>query len=125
MKKYAIIFIVIIWLIIFSVAVRHCQMQPNPCGGGQQLESPDSKYLAGASLMHEKYFWGNEREYYEFRVEDKEDFTKVIKKIQMDIPEGQVPFQMRSNAKIIFWAEDSSEVTYIFQDIELKLKINP
>ena len=116
----------VLLLLIFSALVvavavhRFIQIAPYPMGGGQHLESPNGKYEAHATSLYDEDFWGQSRSYYEFEIRHKEN-SRSIRTARIDHLAGQDPFPMREGKRIIAWSADSTEATYAFQGMELRL----
>ena len=109
-------------LIAGAAAWRWVQVLPYPLGSGQYQVSPDGRYEAHASEMHDEGFWGSERDYYELSVLDKSSH-KSIRTVRMDPIPGEPMLPMRSDQQVIAWAEDSKSVTFSLQGIELKIDL--
>jgi hypothetical protein len=123
MKKIVLIAMVV--LLLLAAAWRWVYILPYPLGGGQYQASPDGKFEAHASNLTDKTFWGGERHYYEFSVYPQGRSSEDIRTVRMDHLPGVPPFPMRGDRKIILWSPDSTSVTFAFQDIELKLNLEP
>ena len=93
-----------------------------PVGGGQYLSSPNGQYQAYAEDFFKEDFWGRPERYYEFEILNTKK-RKSVRKLRMK-PLDETPiFDMREKGNIISWSSDSSEVTFAFQDVKLKLKV--
>jgi hypothetical protein len=80
MKKRSAILIAII--ILLGILIR--MVQVGPTGGGRGTKSPDNKFLAEASYLYGKGFWGGTHNYYEFTV--KTAGGRQVSHIVMDEP---------------------------------------
>jgi len=88
-------------------------MYPYVGAVGRAILSPDGRYMAHASTITDRGFWGDEHTYYEFAIESPQQQrirTATIKESvdglinwQRDVPVGD---------GFIQWASDSSSVTY-------------
>ena len=108
-------------MLFAAVGYRIVHVFPYPQGGGQYRESPDKKFTASASSMIDRFFFGGERQYYEFEVEAASG--RQIRRIVIDEPpEGMIEWREEGS---IEWAIDSSSVTYSFKGTRLVLIINP
>jgi hypothetical protein len=116
------IFLIICLVSIGLVGLRYFLMMAGSRGGGQGLDSPNELYEALATSYSMKRFWGGTRKYYEFGIKDNEsgDWIRYVQKEHL----GDKPqFWMRDGERIISWSSDSSEVTFAFQEVKLKLKV--
>ncbi len=119
------IFLIICFVLVGVVGLRFFLMMSGSSGskgGGQSLNSPNGLYKALAISYSMKRFWGGTKKYYEFGIKDKEsgDWIRYVQKEHL----GDKPqFRMRGGERIITWSSDSSEVTFAFQDVKLKLKV--
>lgn len=116
------IFLIICLVLVGLVGLRYFLMMAGSRGGGQGLDSPNGVYKALATSYSMKRFWGGTKKYYEFGIKDKEsgDWIRCIRKEHS----GDKPqFWMREGERIITWSSDSSEVTFAFRDVKLKLKV--
>ena len=91
-------------------------------GGGQHKDSPDGFYEAHASTLYDEDFWGYKKHYYEFSVIPKGS-TAIMQTIRMDIMPGDSGFNMRTTNQVIQWTEDSTSVTFAFQNKEIKMNL--
>jgi len=105
-----------------AAGLRYLVIMASHVGDGQHLDSSNRLHEALAMSYSKKCFWGGYKEYYEFSVTDKST-TDTIRRIRMERLDGTPRFLMREAERIINWSSDSSQVTFAFQDIELKLKI--
>ncbi len=116
------ILLTICLVLVGLVGLRYFLMMSGSKGGGQGLDSPNGLYKALATSFSMKRFWGGTRKYYEFGIKDNEsgDWIRYVQKEHL----GDKPqFWMRDGDRIISWSSDSSEVTFAFQDVKLKLKV--
>jgi hypothetical protein len=116
------ILLTVCFVLVGLVGLRYFLMMAGSKGGGQGLDSPNGRYNALAMSFSMKRFWGGTRKYYEFRIKDNEseDWIRCVRKEHL----GDKPqFWMREGERIITWSSDSSEVTFAFQDVKLKLKV--
>jgi hypothetical protein len=120
-KKIAQTQIIITIVLLVCVVLRLGLMidsVPGCCG----LESPDGLYMALASNMADEDFWGNTRQYYKFDLQKKNG--EVIEGIILESKTAQEQIQLKSSQKVIIWSQDSTEVTFALENIELKLKVS-
>jgi hypothetical protein len=112
----------ILALISLGSLLRFGCMAVGSTGGGSGLESPDKKFLALASDLYNKKFWGGTHSYYEFTIQTAEG--QRIQHLLMDEPpEGMISW--RGEAGLIEWTADSSSVTYSFKGTKLTLRVTP
>ena len=116
------IFLIIFLVLVGLVGLRFFLMMSGSKGGGQGLDSPNGLYNALAMSYSMKCFWGGTRKYYEFRIIDNESGDS-IRHVRKEHSGDKPQFWMRDGERIISWSSDSSEVTFAFQEIELKLKV--
>ena len=116
------IFLTICLVLVGLVGLRYFLMMTGSKGGGQSLNSPNGLYRAVAMSVSMECFWGGIRKYYEFKTIDN-DTGDLIRKVRMENLDDKPQFWIRGGERIITWSSDSSEVTFAFQDIELKLKV--
>jgi hypothetical protein len=102
--------------------LRYFLTMSGSSGGGQSLNSPNDLYEAYAMSYRMERFWGGISEYYEFWIIDKQT-GDLIRKVRMENLDDKPQFWLRGDERIISWSSDSFEVTFAFQDIELKLKV--
>jgi len=121
-RKSKCIFLAVCLVLIGLVGLRYFSTMTGSSGGGQSLSSPNDLYEAYAMSYRMERFWGGISEYYEFWIIDKKT-GDLIRKVRMEQLDDKQQFWMRGDERIISWSSDSSEVTFAFQDIELKLKI--
>lgn len=116
------IFLIICLVLVGLVGLRYFLMMSGSRGGGQGLDSPNGLYNALAMSFSMKRFWGGTKKYYEFGIKDKEsgDWIRYVRKEHLG---DKQQFWMRDGDRIISWSSDSSEVTFAFQDVKLKLKV--
>ena len=92
-------------------------MFPYPQGGGQHRESPDKKFSAWAASITDRFFFGGERNYYEFEIKIDAGSRGNFRRIIIDEPpEGMIDWREEG---LIEWAADSSAVTYGFKGTRL------
>ena len=84
------------------------------------MKSPNGLYEATVRSYHKKCFWGKKREYYRFGIQNTAT-GNAVHSIRM-IP-NKPRFDMREEDNIITWSSDSSEVTFVFQEIEFKFRV--
>lgn len=118
-KKSICIINIISLLLVGFVGFRFLLILPPKWGGWQHSKSSNGLYEATVRLYHKKCFWGKKREYYRFDIQNTAT-GNVVHNFRM-IP-NKPSFDMREEDNIITWSSDSSEVTFAFQEIELKLK---
>lgn len=116
------IFLTICIVLVGLVGLRYFLMMTGSSGGGQSLDSRNGLYEALAMSYRMERFWGGTRKYYEFSVMDKAT-RHSIHNIRMEHLDEKPQFWMRGGERIISWSSDSSEVTFAFQDVKLKLKV--
>ena len=116
------IFFTICLVLVGLVGLRYFLMMAGSRGGGQGLDSPNGLYNALAMSYSMKRFWGGTKKYYEFRIIDNESGDS-IRYVQKEHSGDKPQFWMRGGERIITWSSDSSEVTFAFQDVKLKLKV--
>ena len=116
------IFLIICLVLVGLVGLRFFLMMSGSKGGGQTLDSPSRLYRAVAMSVSMECFWGGTRKYYEFRIIDN-DTGDSIRNVRIEHLNEKPQFWMRDSERIISWSSDSSDVTFAFQDIELKLKV--
>lgn len=119
MKKAIIIIIVIV---VILVAWRYLHAIVLSYTGGQSSDSPDGKFHARAYNVIKERFWGGQFTYYELVIEPAGSIEPK-RRIVMMPPDGEPPYYMRGNEKVIHWADDSKSVTFKFQGIELKMNV--
>ncbi len=119
-KKSILVINIISLLLISLVGLRFLQILPPKWGGWQHLKSPNGLYEATVRLYHKKRFWGGRTEYYSFGT--RNTTTGNIVHSSCMIP-NRPKFDMREEDKVITWSSDSSEVTFAFQEMELKLEV--
>ena len=112
------IFIAII-LVISSVIYRWIQILP--FGTGDEAVSPDGRYKALVTRWYEESFFVKSLTKDEFIVEQVSN-SKVVQKLIME-PIPNAIFGSRTDTEVIFWAGDSTEVVYVFPEVEIKIKI--
>ena len=114
-------FIIIPAIILLAVGYRFTQIIPGNFGTGEIIESPNKQYSATANEWFSESFWGKERHWFEFIVKDT--FSgEVLQKLETD-PIAGLYFGSRSNHRVTCWSEDSTEVVFIFPEVEIKMKL--
>ncbi len=118
--------LVLVLCCLFSIGIivlmGYRLLKTVPVGGVQYLSSPNGQYQAYATDFFKKDFWGRPEQYYEFEILNTKN-GKSVRKLRMK-PLDETPiFDMREKGNIINWSPDSSEVTFAFQDVKLKLKV--
>lgn len=108
-------------LLLAAAGFRGLQVLPYPMGGGRDQKSPDGRLVAHAYSLWDRFFWGGERQYYEFSIEASPQRT--LRRIVIDEPpEGVIGWREEG---VIEWAADSSAVTYTFRGTRLVLSVKP
>lgn len=110
-------------IVILAAAYRFTQILPGNVGTGETKESPNKKYQATAYNWSSESFWGKERYWFEFKVEDAQS-GQIIQKLETDPIEGPY-FGSRSSHSVIQWQEDSTEVIFEFPGIDIKMRVEP
>jgi hypothetical protein len=82
MKKK--IIVVGLLILLFGAGYRIVHVFPYPMSGGKYRESPDKQFTASASSMTDRFFFGGQRRYYEFEIEDGSH--NQIRRIVIDEP---------------------------------------
>ena len=119
--KGIIIFVLVSLLLLLVAGYRFLQVLPYPMGGGQLKESPDKRFTAHALSLTNRHFFGGERRYYKFTIEN--DSGHRVRRIVIDEPpEGMIGWRSEGT---IQWAADSSAVTYTFKGTQLILSVTP
>jgi hypothetical protein len=121
-RKSKRIFLAVCIVLFGLLGLRYFLMMAGSKGGGQGLDSPNGHYNAVAMSFRMKRFWGGTRKYYEFRIIDNKT-GHSIRYVRKDHLGDKPQFWMRGGERIITWSSDSSEVTFAFQEVELKLKV--
>jgi hypothetical protein len=93
---------------------------PLKSGVYQHFESPKGLYEAKVRSYHKKCFWGNRKEHYMFSIMNTAT-GNIIHNIWM-MP-NKPRFDIRGEDNIITWSSNSSEVTFVFQEIEFKFRV--
>ena len=119
--RIAISSIIISSIILLAVAYRFIQIVPGNVGTGEIRESPNRKYRATASDWASESFWGQKRRWFEFKIEDATS-GRAIRGLETDPIAGPY-FGSRSSHRVIFWNEDSTEVTFEFPGIDIKMRV--
>lgn len=121
-KRLLVLVLCCLFSISIIVLMGYRLLNTVPVGGGQYLSSPNGQYQAHATDFFKEDFWGRPEQYYEFEILNTKN-GKSVRKFRMK-PLDETPiFDMREKGNIIIWSPDSSEVTFAFQGIELKLKV--
>ena len=106
----------------------------NSTTGGQSYSSPNEQYLAYSKVGFVRDFWGDWKDFYSFTIYETEP-AKVKYHVGIDKmePFDKKCFFPNGLGKVVrrggkedweaHWSSDSSEVTFSFQEIELKFKI--
>ena len=108
---------ILIAALLLGILIRFVQVAPT--GSGRGVESPDRKFLAEASDLYSKRFWGGIHNFYEFTI--KTAGGKQVHHIVMDDP-PQGTIDWREDG-VIQWASNSSSVTYTFNGGQLTLNV--
>ena len=116
MKKKSVILIAI--LLLLGIFIRTVQI--TPIGGGTEAESPNKRFVASASDLYGKRFWGGTHNYYEFTI--KSAGGGQVYHIEMDEP-SQGMINWREDGSIQ-WASNSLSVTYTFKGALLTLNVD-
>ena len=121
-KKSICIINIISLLLIGLVGLRFLQILPLKYGVYQHLESPNGLYEATVRSYHKKCFWGNRKEHYMFEIMNTAT-GNIIHNIWMMPNKNKPRFDIRGEDNIITWSSNSSEVTFVFQEIEFKFRV--
>lgn len=104
--------------LLLGIIIRAVQIAPT--GGGRDAASPDKKYLASASGLYSKKFWGGTHNYYEFTI--KTIGGARVQHIVMDEPpQGMIDWREDGS---IQWASNSASVIYTFKGANLILSVD-
>ncbi len=121
-KRLLVLVLCCFFVVVLIVLTAYRLLNTLPVGGVQYLSSPNGQYQAYAADFFKEDFWGRSEQYYEFEILNAKN-GKSVRKLRMK-PLDETPiFDMREEGNIITWSPDSSGVTFAFQDIELKLKV--
>lgn len=101
--------IVVLFFTIFSCMGlwRWSRTMGYPMGAGTSEPSPNGRYVAHASNMVDKNFWGTYRYYYEFEIRDS--FGNTVHSTQ--VPPSANPVDFYANG-MITWAPNSASVSF-------------
>jgi hypothetical protein len=115
-------FVLIAVILLIAAAVWAARTVPIRNGVGRFESSPDKKFTAFAQSMAEERIWGRTRNYYDFMIQKGSGpADPVVRRIEIAEPaEGLINWREEG---LIEWAPDSSEVTFVFSDTRLSLKV--
>ena len=112
MSRTSIIVPAAVVLLLGGMAVyRGLQVIYYPVGEGRYEESPDGRFEADATLMHDESFWGRRTTWYEFEVIEKNS-GRVVASHTMDVPPGARAVSWYGGEGTITWTSDSRTVTF-------------
>jgi hypothetical protein len=118
MKKISVTILVAVSILLLAAAFRYAQMLVYSAGSGNACQSPDKRLWARASDHHELYFFGGQRNYYEFTIDAPPD--RVLRRMIIDeLPVNEM-ISWRGRGTIQ-WAHEGSSVTYGFGNDRLVL----
>ena len=91
-----------------------------PVGTGETRVSPDGRFTASVYDFHRKQFFGGESEsWFDFSVTGP-DVAFAMKSTPLPAPY----FGSRSSHSVIRWEADSSAVTFVFSNSQLRVETN-
>lgn len=103
-------------LLVVLAGWRALHVLPYPFGTRESKKSPDGRYEASVTDWYDENFFGYSKRWFEFKVTG--DSPQRI--ITDPIP-GPL-FGSRTKTDIIFWADDSSVVRFVFPATEIRMK---
>ena len=109
--------ILIVILLLCGAGYRAWQVLPYPVGTGESKKSPNGRFEASATDYYDESFWGRSRHWFEFELLGG---TKRQRVVTDPIPGPY--FGSRSTHSVIFWADDSSSVRFVFPTVEIAMK---
>ena len=119
MRARAIIFgclVVVGLLLVFFAGRRALQLLSYPIGTGDSKKSPDGRYEAFVTDWYDESFFGHSRRWFEFEVRGGSPHRLVTDSIPGPY------FGSRSTNTVIYWADDSSVVRFVFPATEIRMK---
>jgi hypothetical protein len=119
LRAVRIVLIVVVSVLPLTAGLLIIGMVPVPMGGGQGEQSPDKQCDAIASVLRNENplaIRGREP-YYEFLV--RRGYTQVVHRAVLDPAAGAPLLDFRQLPKVVYWKEDSSEVTFRIPNITL------
>ena len=109
-------------LAVVIVCWRGCAILVNDGGTGEEIVSPNGAYVASAMEFWHQDFWGYNHHWFELEVMPAGS-KQPIHRLRLDsIPGPYLYFGSRSQTKVVFWNDSSSEVRFVFPAAEFVLK---
>jgi hypothetical protein len=103
-------------LVVFFAGRRAVQVMAYPIGTGESKKSPDGRYAAHVTDWYDESYFGHTRQWFEFRVTGGSSQRLVTDPIPGPY------FGSRSTNTIVYWADDSSFVRFVFPATEIRMK---
>ena len=109
--------LVLVGLVLVCFAGRRAlHVAAYPIGTGDSAKSPNGRYEAFVTDWYDESFFGRSRHWFEFEVRGGSP-----QKLVTDPIPGPY-FGSRSTNTVIFWADDSSVVRFVFPASEIRMK---
>lgn len=109
--------LIVLLMLVLLGSYRGIQVGLSQVKTGEVRTSPDGRFIASVMEAYAETFWGQRKHWLEFSLTGK-DVNRLFK---TDYIEGPY-FGSRSSYSLIYWADDSSKVRFVFPDAELVIK---
>ena len=103
-------------ILVVLAGRRALQVMAYPFGTGDQMKSPNGQYEAFITDWYDEDFFGGSKHWFEFEVRGGTPQHLITDPIPGPY------FGSRSTTKVIFWANDSSVVRFVFPSTEIRMK---
>jgi hypothetical protein len=103
-------------LLVFFAGRRALVVMAYPIGTGESTKSPDGRYEAHVTDFYDESYFGNSRQWFEFRISGGSSHRLVTDPIPGPY------FGSRSTNTVIYWSDDSSFVRFVFPAAEIRMK---
>ena len=119
-KTLFLVFMGVLIVCALAIRYRYSQTRWYPRGGGRSELSPNERFAAHAFSMVDENVFGLKRYYYDFRITEgmRGDAPVLVQEIVDQKGERMIGWREQGT---IQWAQDSSQVTFIFGDDRLTL----
>ncbi len=104
-------------LLMGAVSYRVWRILPYPVGTGESKKSPNGRFEALVTDYYDENFWGYLRRWFEFEIRGG-----AMKQHLVTDPIPGPYFGSRSAQSVVYWAEDSSSVRFVFPLVEIRIK---
>jgi hypothetical protein len=118
-RRILLVSLSVVSILINVIALGYYLAEHSPIGGGQQAESPNHLYMAWAESLRPPL--RSQSTYYLLTIQSRTD-RSVLKSVRVDFNEKDEPLDFRELPEIIHWSKDSSQVTFDFHDVHVRIK---